>query len=90
MTGSHLQRPHALPAALGASRIMVILLREGHGGGAVGLGDRGVGPALQQRPHDLPTAVVAGHPQRRLTPVTTVVDAGLGAGMAEQHAHTSR
>jgi hypothetical protein len=54
---THSRRPSAVPL-LEEDRI---LLGDGHGGGAVVVGDRGVGPALQQRPHDPPTALVAGH-----------------------------
>jgi hypothetical protein len=91
---SHLKRRHALPAALGRDGFSIlgliffrIPLSDGHGGGAVVAGDRGVGPARQQRPHDPPTAPAAGPPQRRPAAITAAVDGGLGTGMAEQQAH---
>jgi hypothetical protein len=58
MIESHLQRRHALPAALSGDVITTKLkLGDPHGGAYA---ECGVGRALQQYPHDPPTAPEAG------------------------------
>jgi hypothetical protein len=52
------------------------------------IGDGGVGPAFQQRPHHPPMAPVARPPQhRRAGVVIAVVDGALDTRLGEQEAH---